>query len=81
MATIVKFSGVDGDGLKVEEDANAILDLWRTGDGTPLGLTASNGAEVYVNTLRIAYLREIADNDARRALSGGSVPASTPRIR
>jgi hypothetical protein len=80
MSCIIRFSAEKEDYIKVEEDLDAVVDLWRTGDGSPLGVTRANGTQAYVNPDRIAFVGEASQNAARQALSG-AVPASSPRIR
>jgi hypothetical protein len=65
MAAFVRFSGVGEDAVKVDEDIDEVAKLWKESKGEPLVLTATNGARIYVNPDRIAYLREPTKRKAR----------------
>ncbi len=80
MSSIIRFSAEKDDYIKVDEDLDAVVDLWRTGGGSLLGVTRANGTRAYVNPDRIAFVGEVSQSDARRTLSGAG-PASSPRIR
>lgn len=91
MATIIRLHGDGGVGLKVQQDVNTVLDLWRSSrDARPLGLSSESGKEVYVSPAAIAAVYEVGSGDAgddpREQLSRlrpavGRGPASAPRIR
>lgn len=80
MATIIRLSGDAGHGIKVDQDVDTVVDLWRSSDA-PLGLTTGDGnITVYVSPTQIAAVQEVLSNDARERLSAlsGSGPASVP---
>jgi hypothetical protein len=81
MSSYIRFSGADGDHIKVEEDADAVVDLWRTARGLPFTVTRANGTHAYVNPERIACVVEVAQSAARRTLSGAGPASSSSRIR
>jgi hypothetical protein len=82
MSCIIRFSAEKEDYIKVEEDLDVVVDLWRTGDGSPLGVSRANGTRAYVNPDRIAFVGEAIQSAARQTLSGaGSGQQSKDSMR
>jgi hypothetical protein len=55
MATMIRFSGVGGDSITVEESPEQIRDVLGNGHGSPMLLTRNGVHEgVYINPERIA---------------------------
>jgi hypothetical protein len=57
MPSYIRFSGLEEDGIKVNEDVDEVARLYREAKGQLLTLTTPKGDPLYVNPDRIAYLR------------------------